>query len=190
MPLCWPRSSCRASQNPRKSSLPKPEPTASRPGQLAALTNGRRVLAESSVKGDTGSRTRNRAQRVPKRARMAGKTEPLMLVEAREPIGKGKGQRAKPATPAPAASRARTDAGCNPKRVAQAKRGEFPTGDRLARSRQTAYKVDQQGNVTYYDQQKRVMFTDRGEAPWNSASRRRSPTTAEGTNPCRTLMSE
>lgn len=26
------------------------------------------------------------------------------------------------------------------------------------------YKVDQQGNVTYYDKQKQAMFTDRGEA--------------------------
>ncbi len=54
--------------------------TSSRPGQRAAVTNGRRVLAVlcprsspivarvlagSSVKGDTGGRTRNGAQRVP-----------------------------------------------------------------------------------------------------------------------------
>ena len=55
-----------------------------------------------------------------------GEAEPLMLMEAIEPIGKGEGRRAKPATPAPAASRARTDAGCKPKGLAQAKRGGLP----------------------------------------------------------------
>lgn len=50
-----------------------------------------------------------------------------------------------------------------------------PTGERIEHQngqqpeaapimKPAAYKVDQQGNVTYYDQQKRAMFTDRGEA--------------------------
>ena len=50
-----------------------------------------------------------------------------------------------------------------------------PTGERIEHQtgqqpeaapimKPATYKVDQQGNVTYYDQQKRAMFTDRGEA--------------------------
>ena len=52
-----------------------------------------------------------------------GEAVPLMPLEAIQPFGKGEVKGNAPATPAPAASRARTDAGCNPKGVAQAERG-------------------------------------------------------------------
>jgi hypothetical protein len=50
-----------------------------------------------------------------------------------------------------------------------------PTGERIEHEtsqqpeaapimKPASYKVDKQGNVTYYDQQQRVMFTDKGEA--------------------------
>jgi len=51
-----------------------------------------------------------------------GEAAPLTPLEAMQPTGKGR-SRATPAAPAPAASRARTDAGCNPKGVAQAECG-------------------------------------------------------------------
>ena len=123
--------------------------TASRPGQRAAVTNGPPrfgcfVPAFFASRGPCigwkqcqGRHRRPHAERSAastERVRMAGAAAPLMLVEAREPIGKGEGRRAKPATPAPAASRARTDAGCN-RRGCPSEARRVPDGDRITRSR-------------------------------------------------------
>lgn len=95
----------------------------------SAVTNGRRVfvvscprsspvvayvLAGIGVKGDTGGRTRSAARRAStERVRMSGAAFTLDADgghRAYRPRGR---TRATPAAPAPAASRARTDAGCN-----------------------------------------------------------------------------
>ena len=55
----------------------------------------------------------------------------------------------------------------SPQRAPTGERIEHQTGQQPEAApimKPAAYKVDQQGNVTYYDQQKRAMFTDRGEA--------------------------
>lgn len=55
----------------------------------------------------------------------------------------------------------------SPQRAPAGERIEHQTGQQPEAApimKPAAYKVDQQGNVTYYDQQKRAMFTDRGEA--------------------------
>lgn len=55
----------------------------------------------------------------------------------------------------------------SPQRAPIGERIEHQTGQQPEAApimKPAAYKVDQQGNVTYYDQQKRAMFTDRGEA--------------------------
>jgi len=55
----------------------------------------------------------------------------------------------------------------SPQRAPTGERIEHKTGQQPEAApimKPAAYKVDQQGNVTYYDQQKRTMFTDRGEA--------------------------
>lgn len=55
----------------------------------------------------------------------------------------------------------------SPQRAPTGERIEHQTGQQPEAApimKPAAYKVDKQGNVTYYDQQKRAMFTDRGEA--------------------------
>ena len=55
----------------------------------------------------------------------------------------------------------------SPQRAPTGERIEHQTGQQPEAApimKPATYKVDQQGNVTYYDQQKRAMFTDRGEA--------------------------
>ena len=55
----------------------------------------------------------------------------------------------------------------SPQRAPTGERIEHQTGQQPEAApimKPAAYKVDQHGNVTYYDQQKRAMFTDRGEA--------------------------
>lgn len=55
----------------------------------------------------------------------------------------------------------------SPQRAPTGERIEHQTGQQPEAApimKPATYKVDKQGNVTYYDQQKRAMFTDRGEA--------------------------
>ena len=55
----------------------------------------------------------------------------------------------------------------SPQRAPTGERIEHKTGQQPEAApimKPATYKVDKQGNVTYYDQQKRAMFTDRGEA--------------------------
>lgn len=55
----------------------------------------------------------------------------------------------------------------SPQRAPTGERIEHKTGQQPETApimKPATYKVDKQGNVTYYDQQKRAMFTDRGEA--------------------------
>lgn len=55
----------------------------------------------------------------------------------------------------------------SPQRAPTGERIEHQTGQQPEAApimKPDTYKVDKQGNVTYYDQQKRAMFTDRGEA--------------------------
>lgn len=55
----------------------------------------------------------------------------------------------------------------NPQRAPMGERIEHQTGQQPETApimKPATYNVDQQGNVTYYDQQRRAMFTDRGEA--------------------------
>ena len=56
----------------------------------------------------------------------------------------------------------------SPQRAPTGERIEHQTGQQPEAApimKPAAYKVDQQGNGTYYEQQKRAMCTDRGE-PW------------------------
>lgn len=123
--------------------------TALRPGQRAAVTNGRRVfvvscprsspvvayvLAGIGVKGDTGGRTRSAARRAStERVRMAGEAFTLDADGGHRAYRQGGRTRAPPAAPAPADSRARTDAGCNRSGCPSEARS-LPTGDRNPRS--------------------------------------------------------
>jgi hypothetical protein len=124
--------------------------TTSRPGQRAAVTNARRVSVDHSrvhcqlwpvLWLEAVSRARPEAARGTQRSEYRtgggrGRSRTLDADGSHRAYRQGGRTRATPAAPAPADSRARTDAGCNPKGVAQAKRGGFPAGDRLARSRQ------------------------------------------------------
>ena len=125
--------------------------TVQQPGQLLAVTKptrpacrvfrsrprrGRgRVLAGIGVKGDTGGRTRSAARRAStERVRMAGEAFTLDADGGHRAYRQGGRTRATPAAPAPADSRARTDAGCNRSGCPSEAR-RVPDGDRIARSR-------------------------------------------------------
>ena len=82
-------------------------------------------LAGISVKGDTGGRSARERSEC-ERVRMSGEACTLDADGGQRAYRQGGRTRAPPAAPAPADSRARTDAGCNPKGVAQAQREGFP----------------------------------------------------------------
>lgn len=78
---------------PSVASLPSPR-------RFASACRGLRPLKNAWPTASDVYQGRGKPRRR-QRVRMAGAAAPLMLVEAREPIGKGEGRRAKPATPAP-----------------------------------------------------------------------------------------
>ena len=94
-------------------------------------------MAGISVKGDTGGRSARERSEC-ERARMSGEAFTLDADGGQRAYRQGGRTRAAPAAPAapvPADSRARTDAGCKPKGLAQAKRGGVPAGNKMATSR-------------------------------------------------------
>ena len=114
--------------------------TASRPGQRAAVTNGRRVLAVSFPRLssfvavywlEAVSRARPEAARGTQRSEYrtgedVGEAEPLMLMEATEPIGKGVGTKGEARHPCPRRQSGKNRRGMQPKRLPKRSAEGFP----------------------------------------------------------------